>query len=509
MPSPTEADAVGGPAAVSANVDPTPAASTAADLVMMDAVDLAATIHARQASCREVMTAFLGQIDRFNPKVTAIVSRVDADALLFQADARDDQLARGEAVGWMHGFPHAVKDAAATRGIASTMGSPIFAEFVPEQDTIFVERLRDNGAILIGKTNIPEFGLGSHSYNPVFGTTANAYDPTRAAGGSSGGAAVALAMRMVPVADGSDTGGSLRNPAGWNNVFAFRPGLGGVPFGPSPEVFFQQFAIEGPMARTVADLAMLHSVMAGDDDRAPLSLTELTAAFAEPLKRDVTGTRIGWLGDLGGALPIEPGVLDLCLGAVRSLEAAGCTVEAANLEVPEETIWEAWLAMRHLLIMGAFGDLYDDPAQRVRMKPEAVYEIEGGLKMSARDVWNGAVKRSAIYEAFRILFQRFDFVVLPTAQVFPFDAAEHWPKEIAGTKMDAYHRWMEVAYPGSLSGLPVAAVPAGFGGARDLPMGLQFLGPMKQDRSVLQIAYAYEQANPWIGRRLPSALTAD
>ncbi len=355
---------------------------------------------------------------------------------------------------------------------------------------------------------MPEFGLGSQTVNPVFGATRNAYDQSRTAGGSSGGAAVALALRMVPVADGSDFGGSLRNPAAWNNVFGFRPSAGRVPHGPAPEVFVQQLGTDGPMARTVTDIAMLLSVMAGDDARAPLSLAEPASVFAEPLKRDFRGARIGWLGDLDGALAMEAGVLDLCLGGIRALETVGCSIEPVSLGIPEETLWDTWLTLRHWLVSGNLMDLYADPGKRAKLKPEAIWEIEGGLKLSAPDVYQASVGRSSIYRAFCALFERCDFLALPSAQVFPFAIDLPWPAEIAGRRMDTYHRWMEAMYPATLAGCPVVSVPAGFGGPADLPMGIQIIGPRRQDRSVLQIAYAYEQATDWTRRRPPRLLEA-
>ena len=275
-----------------------------AEIVNLDAVALSRAIKAKQVSCVEVMNAYLDQIERLNPRVNAIVSLRPREDLLKEAADRDAQIARGEYLGWMHGFPHAVKDLEPTRGIRTTMGSPLFKNFFPRDDSILVERLRHAGAIIIGKTNVPEFGLGSQTYNPVFGTTLNAYDQSKTCGGSSGGAAVALALRMVPVADGSDHGGSLRNPAAFNNVFGFRTSSGRVP-SQFYEVFIPSISVHGPMARTVPELAMFLSVIAGYDARAPLSIRQDPAEFAGPLERDFKGTRIGWVGDFGGQIPFD------------------------------------------------------------------------------------------------------------------------------------------------------------------------------------------------------------
>lgn len=477
------------------------------DIVALDALALSAAIRARQVSCREVMLACLAQIHRLNPEYNAIVSLQPAESLLAQADERDAQLARGQWLGWMHGFPQAIKDLAFTRGIPTTLGSPLLRDFVPQEDAIVVERARRAGAIVIGKTNVPEFGLGSQTYNNVFGATANAWDPALCAGGSSGGAATALALRMLPVADGSDMGGSLRNPAAYNNVFGMRPSAGRVPKYPAVESFVEQLGTEGPMARTVADLAMLLATQAGHDPRAPLSLAEDPAAFAQPLGREFRGTRIGWLGDLGGHLPFEDGVLALCGNGLRALQTVGCTVDEIPLGFAPERLWAMWLTLRSCLVAGAQQANYRDPARRAQMKPEAVWEVENGLKTSALDVYRASVERTAWYRHVLGLFERHDFLVLPAAQVFPFDIRTHWPKEVAGRAMDTYHRWMEVVIGPTLAGLPAISVPVGFDG-RGRPMGMQIIGPPRGDLAVLQLAHAYEQASPWV-RQVPAPVRGE
>jgi amidase len=477
------------------------AAAAPPDLVMMDALELSKAIKSKRVSCREVMTAFLDHIGRLNPQVNAIVSLQDRDTLLKQAAERDAQLSRGEYLGWLHGFPHAVKDLAATRGIRTTWGSPL-TDMVPEHDAFFVERLKKNGAILIGKTNAPEFGFGSQTYNTVFGTTLNAYDQSKTAGGSSGGAAVSLALRMLPVADGSDMMGSLRNPAAFNNVIGFRPSFGRVAAGPEEELYLGQLSCEGPMGRSVADVAMLLSVMAGHDPRAPLSLDEDPAVFARPLARDFKGTRLGWLGNFGGYLQMEPGVMELCRGSFKAFESVGCTVEEARLDYPPEEMWHAWVTLRHWLTASGMSALYNEPAKRARLKPEVLWEIEGGLKIRGLEVHAASQARSDWYRALGKLYAKFDYLLLPSAQVFPFDATVHWPKRINGVAMDTYHRWMEVVIPGSFGGGPTINVPVGFS-ASGLPMGMQILGKHLADFAVLQLAYVYEQAAPWVRDHLP------
>ncbi len=475
------------------------------EIVLWDAVELSAAIHGRRVSCREVMSAFLGRIERVNPAVNAVVSLRDREALLGEADDRDAQLAHGESLGWMHGFPHAVKDLAATRGIRTTQGSPIFRDFVPAQDAIFVERLRAHGAIVIGKTNVPEFGFGSQTYNPVFGATGNAYDPSRTAGGSSGGAAAALALRMLPVADGSDMGGSLRNPAAFNNVFGFRPSQGRVPRGPAPEGFVQQLSVDGPMGRSVPDVAMLLSVMAGYDARAPLSLDQDPAVFTTPLDREVRGMRVAWLGNLAGYLPMESGILPLCQAACSVLEMLGCYVEEAVPRYPFSSLWETWVVLRHWLAAGSLGELYQDSSKRPLMKPEAQWEVGRGLDLRASDVYHASTARTEWYRLVLELFESYDFLVLPSAQVFPFDARVHWPATVDGVAMDTYHRWMEVAVPATLAGCPAISVPVGFDD-RGRPMGMQIVGRPRGDLAVLQLAQAYDRATGWTRHRLPALL---
>jgi len=488
------------PVEFSAASETRPVDQSISDLLTMDALALSRTLKLKQVSCKEVMTTFLEHIERTNPRVNAIVSLQPRDALLKQAIERDSQLARGEYLGWMHGFPHAVKDLAATKGIRSTWGSPLL-DTVPQQDAIFVERLKENGAIVIGKTNVPEFGFGSQSYNQVFGTTLNAYDQSKTAGGSSGGAACALALRMLPVADGSDAMGSLRNPAAYNNVIGFRPSYGRVPSA-EQELYLGQLNTAGPMGRNIPDVAMLLSVMAGPDSRAPLSIEQDPTLFTHALERNSKGTRAGWLGDLGGHLQMERGIVDLCQNAIKVFEAIGCTVEEARIDFPPERMWDTWMKLRHWVNAGNLMQLYKDPGKRGKMKPEAEWEIEGGLKLSALDVYEACILRSDFYRAISKLFAIYEFLLLPSAQVFPFDASIHWPKSINGATMDTYHRWMEVVVPASLSALPVINVPIGFSRDR-LPMGLQVIGKHHADFSLLQIAYAYEQATHWVSNLPP------
>lgn len=471
------------------------------DITAMDGVTLARAIAGKRVSSVEVMTAYLDRIDRLNPAVNAIVSRVDRGELVRQAAGKDAVLAKGEAVGPLHGFPIAVKDLDATRGIRTTKGSPIFKDFVPEADSIMVERLRAAGAILIGKTNVPEFGLGSHTRNPVFGPTRNPYDLSRTPGGSSGGAAVALALRMLPVADGSDYGGSLRNPAGWNNVFGFRPSTGRVPAGDG-ELWLPTMGTAGPMARTVPDLAMLLAAQSGYDARSPLSIAEDPGVFTRPLQRDFKGTRIAFLGDFGGYLPYEPGVLEVCRAAMKTFEDMGCVVEDAVPDYPVDKVWQAWLTLRAWQSGGGGRVHYDNPAERPLLNAQMLFEVESGMKLSAFDITRASLIRSDWYRAVLAFFRRYDFFVLPTAQLFPFPVETVWPTEIAGQPMSTYHEWMKVVLPVTMSGCPALAAPAGFS-AQGMPMGIQIVGPNHAELACLQLAYAYDQASGWVAKRPP------
>jgi amidase len=482
------------------------------DICQLPAREIAALIRRRALSSREVVGAFLQQVDALNPRFNAIVSMVPREQVLAQADAADAAVARGDVLGALHGLPQAIKDTAPTRGIRSTFGSPLFADNVPTVDAVMVQRMRDAGAIFIGKTNVPEFGLGSHTYNPVFGATGNAWDPRYSCGGSSGGAAVALALRMLPVADGADMGGSLRNPAGFNNVLGFRPSQGRVPFWPRGDAFLGQLTTEGPMGRSADDLALLLSVQSGYDARAPLSLDGTVPDWHGQLDTDLAGARIGWLGDLGGHLPFEDGILALCESALARFGAAGVKVEAIRPDFDWARIWRSFTVLRQFSLGGKHGPAYDRPASRALMKPELQWEVEQYRALSVNDLQQALADRTAWYDALLGLFERHDYLALPTAQVFPFAIEQHWPREVAGRAMSSYHRWMEVVTPGTLSGCPVISVPVGFNfnaqGLQGLPMGMQIIGRPRDDLSVLQLTHLYERLSPWL-QMAPPALRRD
>ena len=476
------------------------------EICSMSAQKLTAMIRRRELSSREVVAAFLGQIDALNPRFNALVSMVDRDQVLAQADAADAKVAAHEALGALHGLPLAIKDMAIVNGVRTTFGSPIYESYVPTFDATVVERMRAAGVVILGKTNVPEFGLGSHTFNPIFGPTRNAWNSALSAGGSSGGAAVALALRMLPVADGGDMGGSLRNPAAFNNVIGLRPSQGRVPAWPRQDAFYNQLTTEGPMGRSAGDVALLLSVQAGYDPRAPLSLEGQALNLEHQLEHDFRGARVGWLGDLGGHLAMEDGICSLCQTALTEFEAAGMIVESIQPQVDWPSIWNAFTTLRSFNLGAGFSADYDKPRVRALMKPELQWEIERCRSLSVADVQRAMSQRTVWYDALLSLFKRFDFIALPSAQVFPFPIEERWPASIDGRAMDSYHRWMEVVAPATLSGCPVINLPAGFNAAGS-PMGVQIIGRPRDDLSLLRLARLYETLTSWLDQK-PPAITS-
>ena len=465
------------------------------DILELSAGEQAARIAAGGLSAGALMAATLARIDAVNGRLNAIVGLRDADLLLAEARAVDRDRPRGA----LAGIPVAIKDLADARGLPTSQGSPLFAGQMAERDDPHVARLRAAGAIVLGKTNTPEFGLGSHTYNPVHGVTRNPYAADRSCGGSSGGAAVALAAGMLGIADGSDMMGSLRNPAGWCNVYGMRPSWGRVPGAGVGDLYLHQLSTNGPMARCPADLALMLDVMAGPVTDQPLSVDFPPCG---PPRARAAGRRIAWLGDWGGAWPCEAGILALCESALGVLEAQGAMVEPVVAPFDRDALWRAWTTLRSWSIAARLGPLLDDPATRDRLKPAAVWEIERGRGLSGLEVDAASRIRSDWFRRAVALFQTHDAIALPTAQVWPFPIELDWPREIAGQAMDSYHRWMEVTIPASLIGLPALAMPAGFGAA-GLPMGVQIIGPRGGDATLLEIACAYHRATGWPQARPP------
>jgi amidase len=461
--------------------------ATSNNLCFMSARELATLIRSRKVSAREVMAAHLKQIDRVNPTINAIVAKLDDDKCLALADDADRCMARGERVGPLHGLLIAFKDLEPAVGFPWTMGSPIYKDQMPTEDSVLIERLRGAGVIPIGKTNVPEFGMGSQTYNEVYGTTVNPYDVTKTSGGSSGGAGAALTTGLLPLADGSDLGGSLRNPANFNNIVALRPTVGLVPTAPNATPFLG-FAVKGPMARSVADAAFLLSVMAGSDSRDPGCYASDPSIFAKPLDRDLKGVWVAWCPDLGG-LPLDRRVRAVLEAQRKSFEALGCLVEDACPDLTgADKVFLVIRAWRTWSILGPLLERY-----RSHLKPEAVWEIEFGARLTAAEISDAMVQHGIIMERMRRFQEKYEFMLCAVNQVPPFDAALHWPTEIEGMRMENYIDWMRSACRITVTFCPAISVPAGFT-TEGLPVGIQIVGRHRDDLGVLQVAHAFEQS---------------
>ncbi len=479
---------------------------TASDLTDLDAHQLSGEIHARRISCREVMQAYLARIHRLNPTLNAIVNLAPDASLLRQADQCDAELSQGRSRGWLHGLPQAIKDTGHALGFPSTVGSPLLKDVMPAQDSLITARAKAAGAIVIGKTNVPELALGSHTFNPVFGATANAWDAEVSAGGSSGGAAVALAHRLLPVADGSDFMGSLRNPAAWGHVFGMRPSQGRVPLWPAADGWVAQLGSEGPMARNVRDLALLLGTQAGRDPRAPLSIAEGPQSFlGEGETPTLKGVRIAWLGDLAGHLAMEAGLLPVLDGALQRCAAEGAQVEPTALGFDPDRLWAAWLVWRRALVAPKVAALLARPgATRDHIKPEALWEYDAAQGLGFTEFMQASEVRTAFYSHLLGLLERFDVLALPVTQVWPFAVEQRWPQTIAGRAMDTYHRWMESTLYATFAGLPAISLPAGFHANGRWPAGLQLIGKPQGDAALLRIAAAYEAISGSLLARRPA-----
>ena len=455
------------------------------DLVFTSARKLARLLAARKVSRVEVIRAFIAQVERENPRVNAIVTFLPEEAL--KEAKRMDR--KGASVGPLAGLPIAYKDMVETKGIRTTKGSPIYADNVPQQDHAIVERLKAAGAITLGKTNTPEFAAGSQTFNPVFGTTLNPYDTDKTCGGSSGGAAVAVACGMLPFADGSDLGGSLRNPGSFNNVVGFRPTPGRVPYWPAVDVW-GTLSVIGPLARTAEDAAFLLSAMAGPDIRSPITITEPGARFARPLARDFRKVRIAWSRDLGG-LPVDRRVLETLAPARKALESLGCIVEDAEPDLSGAD--EVFGTLRANAFAMRYGELLE--TERARMKDTVIWNIEKGLALDGPAVGRAIALRSEIFRRMREFMERYEFLCLPTSQVPPFPAGQPFIDSIDGVKLPSYIDWMKSCYHITVTSHPAVSVPAGFTkDAKPLPVGLQIVGRYRDDFGVLQLAHAFQQA---------------
>ena len=494
MNEPTRRQAIKGIAA-STVMSAQKAQAAASPLCFLSATEMARLIRTKKLSAREALAAHLKQIELVNPKVNAIVTLVPEMAAEAAAKA-DEKQAHGETLGRLHGLPVAHKDLMETRGIRTTFGSLLYKDYVPTEDDLVVERMRRAGAIIIGKTNTPEFGSGSQTFNKVFGATRNPYDLTKTCGGSSGGAAVALACGFAPVASGSDTGGSLRNPAAFCNVVGFRPSPGRVP---SPKAAFawSTLSTSGCLGRSVADLAFAFSTLAGPDSRAPLSIEQPGDIFARPLDRDFKGVRVAWFKDLGG-VPFHPRVRTLVDGHRKTFESLGCVVEQAE---PDFTLAEtSFRVLRAWNSANAYG-------ARLQQHPDAFkdtlkQEIQDGLRLTATDLAQAETAHGQLWRRFQAFLDQYEYFVLPTTQLPAFDVDLPYPTEIAGVKFNSYIDWMKSCWYISATGNPAASVPCGFT-PEGLPVGIQIVGRDRQDFSVLQMAHAFEQATGF-GKRRPA-----
>ena len=468
-------------------------ASTAPDICFLSATEMAELIRRKKLSARETLDAHLKQIERVNPKVNAIVTLV-AEQAKEKAHKADEAQARGAALGPLHGLPIAHKDLVETAGIRTTFGSRIFKDYVPTHDAILVERIRNAGAICIGKTNAPEFGAGSQTYNEVFGATKNPHDLTKTCGGSSGGAAVSLACGMIPIADGSDSGGSLRNPASFCGVVGFRTAPGRVAHGAVGDAW-STIAVLGPMARNVPDLALLLSAMAGPDPRCPISITEPGSRFAGNLERNFKGVRVAWFKDMGG-IPFDARVLAAVNAQRKVFESLGCIVEEAGPD------WTGGLQAYDTLRAWGYAS---SQAENIRLHRELVkdtiqWEAERGSKLSAADISHAHTLRSKAWDNMRIFQEKYEYFITPTSQLPPYDVTEHYPTEVAGVKMSTYIEWMKSCMMISALETPSISMPCGFT-PEGLPIGLQIVGRHRDEWSVLQLAHAFEQATPGTRRR--------
>ena len=465
------------------------------ELNFTSARELARRIRSREISASEVLEAHLAQIERINPLVNAIITLIPERARE-QAAAADAALARGDDVGPLHGLPIAHKDTTDTAGIRTTYGSPLFRNHVPTANALIVERLQQAGAIPIGKTNVPEFGAGSQTFNTLFGTTLNPYDLTKTPGGSSGGAATALATGMIPIADGSDLGGSLRNPGGYCNIVGYRPSAGRIPKVSDTSAWFDM-TVNGPLARTVGDIALLMSVAAGPDYRAPLTLEDPGSVFNAPLERDFRGVKVAWSRDLGG-LPVDPrttAVLEAQRGVFADLG-----IELVEDEPDMSGADEVFETLRAWEFEGGHGEELDH--HRDQLKSTVIWNVERGRELSGADVNRAYRLRSELFLRVFDFFQRYDFLLLPVSQVPPFPADTEYPTEINGVPMRTYIEWMRTCSRITTTAHPAVSVPAGFT-PEGLPVGLQIVGRARDDFGVLQLAHAFEGATGFWKQRPP------
>jgi amidase len=467
--------------------------SVDSEVCFMNAIDMASLLRTKKLSSREVIQAHLKQISRLNDKANALITLVPEDQLMAQALAADESLVKGNSVGPLHGLPIAVKDLTETKGIRTTYGSPLWKDNIPVVDALLVDRQKKAGAIVIAKSNVPELGLGSQTFNPLFGPTFNPYDLSKTCGGSTGGGAVALACGLVPLADGSDMGGSLRNPGSYNNVVGLRPSPGRVPAA-SAKLAWQVLGVQGPMARTVSDCALLLSVQAGPDNRSPISVMEDPQKFRKPLHRDFKGVRVAFIRDLG--IPWEKEVKDAVNAQRKVFESLGCIVEENEPDMTDAN--ECFVNFRHYQNEVQYGDFLSSN----KLNEYTKWHIEEGRKLTGPYLSRLEVKRSALFRRVQQFLEKYEFLILPVSQVLPFDVNTPYPTEIEGVKMLTYIDWMRSSYYISVVGNPALSVPCAFS-KNGLPIGMQIVGRHNADLSVLQMGFAFEQATN-VGLKRPA-----
>ncbi|TYP88121.1 amidase [Blastococcus xanthinilyticus] len=466
------------------------------DLCTRPATELAALVRAREVSARELLEAHLARIERLNPSLNAVVT-LDAEGARAAADAADAAQAAGEPLGRLHGLPVAHKDTHATGGMRTTWGSPLHRDTVPARDELAVARLVGAGAIRVGKTNVPEFAAGSHTFNPVFGVTHNPYRHGLSAGGSSGGAAAALAAGLVPLAEGSDMGGSLRNPAAFCNVAGLRPTPGRVPTWPAP-MAWSTLSVQGPMGRTVADVALQLSVLAGPDPRVPIALDDDPAGFAAPLPDRLDGLRVAWTPDLGGRVAVDPAITATLTASLGVFGELGAVVEEACPDLSGAD--EVFGTLRAWLFDATFSELAR--RQPEQLKESIRWNAALGARLTGSDLARAERLHTTLFERVVAFFERYDVLLAPTTQVLPFPVEVEYPTEIAGVHQDNYLEWMRSCTVVSATGCPALSVPGGFT-PDGLPVGLQVIGPARADRRVLEVGHAFEQATRF-GERRPA-----
>ena len=464
------------------------------ELCFRPATELAGMLRAREISARELLDAHLDRIVRLNPDLNAVVT-LDAEGARTAADAADAALGAGDEVGPLHGLPVAHKDTHATGGLRTTWGSPLHVDTVPLRDELIVARYKAAGAVRVGKTNVPEFAAGSHTFNTVFGASHNPYRHGLSVGGSSGGAAAALAAGLVPLADGSDMGGSLRNPAAFCNVVGLRPTPGRVPTWPAA-LGWSQLSVQGPMGRTVADVALQLSVVAGADPRVPISLSDDPAGFAAGMSDRLDGVRVAWAPDLGGRVTVDPAITSVLASSAGVFESLGATVEEACPDLSDADdvfgTLRAWI----------FDTTYTDLARRHpdKVKESIRWNAEMGAKLTGADLARAEIAHTKLYERMVAFFETYDVLLAPTTQVLPFPVELEYPTEIGGVPQDNYLEWMRSCTVISATGCPALSVPGGFTDD-GLPVGLQIIGAPRADRRILEVGHAFEQATRFGDRR--------